>query len=364
MTFICPAWPPQDPAICDEISELLRSGDWGRYKSPQQESVRELISKQFGVQHVRLCGSGSAAVELALRAAGIGSDDQVVVSAYDYPGNFRAIEVVGAKPLLVDVGTDSPVIDITQIQQLADDPALSTPVRAVLASHLYGVAAPVQQLAKICKQKGWLLIEDACQTPGMQIGGSPAGQFGSLATLSFGGSKPLTAGSGGAILTNDTKLSAKINAYLDRPSDSQPLSSLQCAALIPQLNQLEKLNETRRATVAHIESNLNQSLEGWTWLSQSDPQVHAAYYKVAWACQSQEKRKRILARADALGLPIGAGFRAMSRSSERRCQKPFPLDNATRLGETTIVLDHAALLLPESDHSQLATALAEVNLLS
>ena len=368
-TFRCPPWPPEISDVADDLEQLLKSGDWGRYKSTNHDRLRQKLGQLAGQAHVRLCGSGSAAVEIALRAAGVGTDDEVVIAAYDYPGNFRAIESVGAKPVLVDVAPQSLGIDSSQLAEFAKSERPESKVRAVLASHLYGTAAPVSELQEICKQREWVFVEDACQVPGMKIGDQCSSQFtgqfaggcGEIATFSFGGSKPLTAGCGGAVLTSNERMLARMNAWLDRPSDSQPLSSLQATVLLPQLDCLNELNNTRRESVRYLESKVNESLAGWNWLSGMSDDVAPTHYKVAWAVESREQRSQICQRANELGVPIGEGFRSMARSSERRCRKPFPLENAARLGETVIVLDHAALLLKPDRHAELGTFLVELS---
>lgn len=361
MQFKCPCWPPDSSELNAEIqaavSQLVDSGEWARYKSPHQELVRKSLAELSGCEHVRLCGSGSAAVEIALRAAGVGPGDEVIVAAYDYGGNFRAIEAVGAKPVLVDVAPNSVTINAEQVAQFANGPDAGS-IKSVLVSHLYGVAAPVQPLRDLCDQKNWTLIEDACQVPGMNIDGRPAGSFGDIATFSFGGSKPLTAGNGGAVVTNSSRMSSRMNALLDRPSDSQPLSSLQCAVLLPQLNHLPKLNAKRRATISQLAS---VALGTWTFLSGPVDSVLASHYKAAWLCDSQETRDRAIEKAAANGLPMGVGFRSMSRSSERRCRKPFPLDRSLQLEEQIVLLDHTALLVEPDQISVLIDCLAEAS---
>ncbi len=372
MPFSCPDWPPKLPEIADRISELLKCGDWGRYKTPHQDELRsglrQLCGGEFGAaEHVRLCGSGSAAVELALRGAGIGPGDQVIVAAYDYPGNFRAIESVGATPVLVDVAPGKVTINIDQVAALGaahsvastkeTELSVDSQIRAVVASHLYGTAAPVASLRAICDDNNWYLIEDTCQTPGMKIGEHTAGSFGDIATLSFGGSKPLTSGCGGAVVTNDDRVAAKLRGLLDRPSDSQPLSSLQAATLLPQLNHLDRLNAQRQATVRYLESEVNSQLGTWQWLSQMQPDVSATHYKVAWSVETAEERAAAISACTGQQLPIGDGFRSLAGCSERRCRKPFPLDRSRHLGETVIVLDHAALLLEKGSYNTLGESL-------
>lgn len=365
MRLRIPAWPPRWPEIEACVVRSIRSGDWGNYHSLACESLCDDLARRFHSGHVRLCCSGSAAVEIALRAAGIGPGDEVILSAFDYPGNFRAVELIGAHPVLVDLAPDSARFDSAQLPAAGGDR-----VKAVIASHLFGVAADVTEIRAACDDQDWVLIEDACQVPGMSIagpaGGQPdgeqerglaAGSVGHFGTLSFGGSKPLSCGSGGALLTSEPKLAARLGPLLDRPSDTMPLSPLQAAALPPQLDRLCEMNHHRRETVAFIESQVVPKLTQWQWLSPTDESVFPAYYKVAWAAQDMAHRQRIVHESERIGLPIGEGFRSMARCSERRCRKPVALPHAERMGNTLFVLDHAALLVDPDQYPLLAEAL-------
>lgn len=354
MAFQRAPWPPQSPEIRQSVQDLMESGDWGRYKSPHQDQLRQQLATISGCKHARLCPSGSAAVEIALRTAKVGPGEEVIVAAYDYVGNFRAIEAVGAKPVLVDVAPDKLTIDANQVAELSHN---KSNIKAVIASHLYGNAAPIEKLKSICQDNHWVLIEDACQTVGMTVDHQPVGSFGDLATFSFGGSKPLSAGNGGAIVTNSDTFAARMSAMLDRPSDSQPLSSFQCAVLLPQLDRLAEYNQMRQATVRFLETRWNKP--NWQWHSPLSENVWATHYKVAWTCPP-DQREQIIDAGRELGLPLGKGFRAMSRSSERRCRKPFPLQHATKLGKSIVVLDHTALLIPPSQHPELQNHLQQI----
>ena len=351
--FECPAWPPAWPEIAVSVRETLDSGDWGRYQSPILNRLRDTIAAEHAVSQVRLCSSGSAAVEISLRAGGVGQGDEVVIAAYDYPGNFRAIEVLGAKPVLLDVAPGQLSLDPAQLEAAA-----SSSVAAVIVSHLYGQPADVKSISEVCRSHDWVMIEDACQVPGMKIDDVPVGCFGDIATLSFGGSKPLTAGCGGAVLTNSDRFSAKISAFLDRPSDSQPLSSLQAAALLPQLERLETCNQMRRATINFLKAEVESSLP-WKIMDR-DHGASQAHYKLAFVAESSQHAQAVISKSTDFGLPIGAGFRSMHRSSERRCRKPVALEHAKQLAERIFVLDHAALLLPHDRHQELAVALQEL----
>jgi dTDP-4-amino-4,6-dideoxygalactose transaminase len=352
MSFAFPEWPPQWPEIRGAVDRVVRSGDWGRYHSQICRSLQARIEATFGVPHARLCCSGTAAMEIALRVCQLDPGDQVVLAAYDFPGNFRTVELVGGRPVILDVSPQSLSLDPAQLQSLADGPDHGR-VRVVIASHLYGRAAEIVQLREICDRAGWILIEDACQTPGMTISGRHAGSFGHLATLSFGGSKPVTAGGGGALLVNSERLAARLGGWIDRPGDTFPLSPLQAAVIEPQLDLLEAMNRLRSQTVRFIQDEVVPQLPSWSWQSGMQSEVSPAYYKVAWVAESSGHRDQILDRAKQRDVPMGAGYRSTSRCSERRRSMPFATPRADVFGERLFVLDHRALLLSPANYGDL-----------
>jgi dTDP-4-amino-4,6-dideoxygalactose transaminase len=344
-----PPWPPAWPEIGQSVAAVINSGEWGKYHSDICGDLETRVSARFDVPACRLTCSGSAAIELALRAARVGPGDEVILAAYDYPGNFRSIEILGATPVLVDIAPGTPCIDSAQLENAASDQVV-----AVIASHLYGQTADVMSLRQLCDTHGWILIEDACQVPGMRIGGRPAGSFGDVATLSFGGSKPLTAGSGGAILVSNDRLNARLSAIIDRPSDTFPLSPLQAAVLPPQLERLDEMNAKRSETVRY----LVDALPEFDWVYLDRDQVDSAFYKLAW--KKTGSVGNISTTNDAAALPIGAGFRTSAGASDRRCRKPVPLDRSIELSETCCVLDHRALLVAPDRYDELAERLRTV----
>jgi len=357
MRFRCPPWPPPWPEIEQSIAESWQTGQWGRYRSANHDILQQRLEEIFAVESARLTCSGSAAIEIALRAAAVGPGDEVILAAYDYPGNFRSIELVGARPVLIDIGK----ADFSISPELTKH-ASSSAVKAVIASHLYGHPAPVAALQACCHQAGWVLIEDACQVPGLRIHGQAAGSFGAISTLSFGGSKTLTAGCGGAILTRDRRWAAKIAAIIDRPSDAFAMSGLQAAALIPQLDRLDEINQRRNRTVAAIAASADRFPHWQIHHVPADPdhdgsQLVPAYYKLAISTLSADHRTRLIAAATEFGLPVGDGFRAMHRSHPKRCRKPVELPISQRLSETLCVLDQRALLVEENRHDELIDVL-------
>jgi dTDP-4-amino-4,6-dideoxygalactose transaminase len=359
MTIAFPDWPPQWPEIREAVDRVLSCGDWGRYHSQTCHALQSRIENMLGVSHARLCCSGTAAMEIALRICQLDPGDEVVLAAYDYPGSFRTVELVGGRPVILDVAPQSLSLDPAQLQSLADGSQCAR-IRAVIASHLYGRAAEITQLREICDRMGWILIEDACQTLGMTIAGRQAGSFGHLATLSFGGSKPVSAGCGGALLVNSPRLAARLGGWIDRPGDTFPLSPLQAAVIEPQLDRLESTNRARLETVRFIQDHVVPQIPSWSWQSGTQSEVSPAYYKVAWLAESSQQRDQILDRAKQQSVPLGGGYRSTSRCSERRRSKPFATPRADLLGENLFVLDHRALLLSPSDYGQLQQLLRQL----
>ena len=385
MSFECPNWPPQWPEIEAAVLEIFQSGEWGRYHSQVCETLQNRLIGDFQAAFARLCCSGTAALEIGLRVAQIGPGDEVILAAFDFPGNFRTVEIVGATPVLVDLSASPGIRDSSQSQGLTTqnvvpvvdyaqlDTAASDRVRAVIVSHLYGATADGQRLREYCDSRGWILIEDVCQAIGARSGGQPAGSFGQIATLSFGGSKLVSAGSGGALLVNDDRLAARTGALLDRPGDTFPLSPLQAAVILPQLDRLEKLNRMRAKTVEFLSREVVSALNGWEAIGNRaavgirqeaalpHPDFTSAHYKYAWMVGSAGERRRVIQAGHELGLPLGEGFRSMSRCSDRRCRKPVPTPWSDQCGQRIVVLDHRALLIESSQYDSLAEALRDVH---
>src|SRR5262249_27521235 len=136
------------------------------------------------------------AVELALRALKVGPGDEVVLAAYDYPGNFLSVHAVGAHPVLVDVELGNWNLGPERLAE-----AIGPATRAVIASHLHGGLVPMREVMEVAAARGVAVVEDAAQAPGAEVQGRKAGTWGDAGVLSFGGSKLLTAGRGGALLT-------------------------------------------------------------------------------------------------------------------------------------------------------------------
>lgn len=337
-----PAWPGPDDEVREALEQLARDGGWGKYEGPRHEELIERLQAEFAVPLALPCCSGTLAVELALRAAGISEGDEVVLAGYDFPGNFRAIEAVGARPVLVDLAPDTWHLDIEFVAA-----ALEPATRAILVSHLHGVLAPMARFRELADARQICLIEDACQVPGARVDGRPAGSWGDVGVLSFGGSKLLSAGRGGAILTSRPDFHQRAKVFCERGNQTFPLSELQAAVLLPQLRRLAERHVIRGARCRQ----LCQSLADVAALgapASTRPDDDPAYYKLAWFWDSNAaggaSRESFLSAVRAEGLALDAGFRGFALRSSHRCRKPFDLPHSRRGADETVLLHHPLLL--------------------
>ncbi len=354
-----PDWPLGDETILDALREAYADGSWGRYHGERVARLEQQLAEMHGVEHVLTCGSGTFAVELALRACKVGAGNEVVMAAYDYVGNFLSVHAVGARPVLVDVDTEN--------WNLAPDglaPAIGSATRAVLVSHLHGGLVPMREIMELAGRFGVAVIEDAAQTPGARIQGRLAGTWGDVGVLSFGGSKLLTAGRGGAILTRNPATAQRARLHLQRGNHICPLSELQAAVLMPQLDRLAERNDRRLRSA----EQLAQMLHGATGLIpfRNRPMQESlpAYYKMGFQYDAEAfgiGRERFVTAVRAEGIAFDEGFRALHvERSPQRWRGVAPLAQAERAHRGTLVLHHPVLLGSDEDLAQVARAVQKI----
>lgn len=208
--------------------------------------------------HVEAAGavgvsSGTAAIELSLRALGIGAGDEVITSAHTFIATAEAITNAGARPVFADIDPVTFNIDPNQVETLITDRT-----RAILPVHLYGQPADLTSLMEIATRRGLWLIEDAAQAHGAEVDGRRCGSIGHLSCFSFYPGKNLGAyGDAGAVTGNDTQLLDRIRRSRDHGRTTkyehvevgfaERIDALQAAILGAKLPHLEAWTEGRRS---------------------------------------------------------------------------------------------------------------------
>jgi perosamine synthetase len=247
------ARPDVGPEELAEIAAVLESGQLTM--GPKVEELEELLAAACGVEHAVAVSSGTAALHLAVLALGLGEGDEVLVPAYTFPATANVVALSGAKPVLVDVDPDTFNVDPYQVRG-----RVSKRTRAILAVHLFGRPAPLEELPDLP------VIEDAAGALGARRRGRACGGLGLAGCLSFHPRKIVTTGEGGAVTTRDEDLADRVRSLrhhgieprgefdIARPGLNYRLSDVLCALGIPQLRRLDELLAARaRLAAAYTE---------------------------------------------------------------------------------------------------------------
>lgn len=339
MSVAPPDWPPRDDDIRAALDAAWRDGSWGKYHGGHVERLEAALAAYHGVKHCLTCGSGTFAVELALRALKVGPADEVILAAYDYPGNFLSVHAVGATPVLIDVQASDWQLDPQRVAA-----AIGPATKAVIASHLHGGLVAMPALRTIADRHGLTIVEDACQSPGALVKEGRAGTWGDVGVLSFGGSKLLTAGRGGALLTNDNAIHQRAKLWQNRANVVCPLSELQALVLLPQLEKLDARNAQRLDRVRLLRTLL-ADVPGLRLLAN---EASPAFYKVGFQLDTAAfgvSRDQLTSNARAAGVALDEGFRALHVGrSPSRYRAGGTLTEAERAQRDCVILHHPVLM--------------------
>lgn len=249
-----------------EIEDEVREGfarvfaSSGYILGPEVEAFEQQYSEYSGVRETVGLGSGTDAVEIALRAAGVREGDEVIVPTNTFVATAEGVVRAGARPVLVDCDRDY-LIDVERAAS-----AIGPRTRAIVGVHLYGQLAPIEELAGIAPGRV-LVIEDAAQSQGASRNGVVSGGLGVAAATSFYPGKNLGAyGDAGAMTTNDPEIAEHARRLRNHGGvaryehaefgTTSRLDSLQAVVLSAKLRRLDAWNEQRRAAAARYDELL------------------------------------------------------------------------------------------------------------
>jgi len=232
------------------------------FLGPQQRAFEEEFARYCGTAEAAGTSNGTDALELALRALGIGAGDEVITQPNSFIATGEAISAAGATPTFVDVDPQTSTLDPALLEA-----AITPRTRAIIPVHLYGRPADMPAILAIARPRGIAVIEDACQAHGASIGEQRAGAMGDLACFSFYFSKNLGAyGEGGVVTTNDPALAERVRLFRDHGSRvryehevigrNARLDEIQAAILRIKLRHLDDWNVRRRAHAAALSAAL------------------------------------------------------------------------------------------------------------
>jgi dTDP-4-amino-4,6-dideoxygalactose transaminase len=188
---------------------------------PDLGKLERSLSKTFGVSAAMLCGSGSLALEIALRASGVGDGDDVLIPAFSCSALVSPITAVGAVPVLADVG---PELNMTPQTVEA---SLTAATRAIIVPHLFGNPAEIGAIVDLARSRKIQVIDDAAQALGATIDGRPVGGLGDAGVVSFGREKVCFGLGGGAVIFPNRELAERLGSIcLPAPAKMTALHDL------------------------------------------------------------------------------------------------------------------------------------------
>jgi dTDP-3-amino-3,4,6-trideoxy-alpha-D-glucose transaminase len=253
-----------DPELFAELMEVVEriARDSAFTLGPELARFEEAFASFCGTRHAAGVSSGTAALEIGLIALGIGPGDEVIVPTYSFIATAEAVSTVGATPVIVDVDPETALLTAATVEA-----ALTEKTRCVIPVHLFGRPVDMDPILAICRERGIAVLEDACQAHGALYKGNPVGSLGDAGCFSFYPTKNLGGwGDGGALVTSDTALDAKVRLlrshgegtrhHHELATGTHRLDTLQAAILEVKLRHLPEWNQRRRDAAAGLRSGL------------------------------------------------------------------------------------------------------------
>lgn len=355
----------------DEIAaaaDVLRSGKVNQWTGPDVFAFERAMTERFGGGNGIAVANGSLALELALRAFGVGSGHEVIVTPRTFVASAFCATLVGAKPVFADVDPNSGNITAETIKAVLTDRT-----RAIIPVHLGGWPVDMEPIMALADGRGIKVIEDCAQAHGAEINGRSVGSFGDSAAFSFCQDKIITTGGEGGFTSfreaepyawawsfkDHGKNRRKMAERSDTPGfrwvhddvgTNWRLTGPQAAIGLVQLQKLDSWRE-RRTRNAKIWAEALGGVRGLR-LPLPDARFRHAFYKlhayVDVADGAKEARDEILRRAGGVGLRIFAGSCSEVYREEAFARLNQPeLPVARRLGETSLMVEVHPTLRPD-----------------
>lgn len=328
-------------------------------QGPMTSRFEGLLAQTHGVQHALACTSATSALHLSTMALGLGPGDEMLVPAFTWITSANAAEYVGAKAVFVDIDPATFNLDPAAVEA-----AITPRTRAIMAVHLFGLAAPMDQINALARKHNLAVIEDAACAIGTTYKGKPVGGLGDLGCFSFHPRKVITTGEGGAVTTNSDALATKVRALRNHGGTGSPdpsvephgpwtmgmfdvlgynlrLSDIQAAVGVAQMAKLATLIEDRRSSARRYLKAL-ASVDELALPTGGDSAGHTYQSFVVRVQEGGRKRRNaLMAAMAAANIQTRPGTHAVYRLGYYQKKYQLPLDlfpHASAAEDMTITL--------------------------
>ena len=294
------------PEIDGAIARVIESAQF--VLGSEVTAFEERFAAYCGVRHCVALNSGTAALHLALLAAGISPGDEVITVSMTFVATTAAILYCGAKPVFVDVDPDTWTMDPNLLEA-----AVTAHTKGILPVHLHGLMADMGPIMEVARRHGLVVIEDAAQSHGAEYKGCSAGSIGDIGCFSFYPGKNLGAyGEGGAAVTNDPDLARKIALLRDWgqgskynhivPGYNYRMDAIQGAVLKVKMEHIEGWTAARRGVASEYDRLLAKRR-----CQRPAPPGHSRHVYHVYAIQV-EHREQLQKALDLAGIGTGIHY--------------------------------------------------------
>ncbi len=312
------SWPVFDSSDEARVLTALRSGHWGRLDGQQVAECERRFADLHNCKHAIAVVNGTVSLRLALMAAGLRAEDEVIVPPYTFYATASAVVEANMIPVFADVDLDS-----FNLSPNAVEAAITERTRAVIPVHFAGQIADMDEIHRIARKHNLFVLEDAAHAHAASYNGRPAGSLGQAASFSFQSSKNLTCGEGGVITTNDDQFADRCRSLHNcgriptgiwyehhTISANYRLGELQGALLNTQIERLAEQTMRRDANGRYLAQRLNQ-IPG-LYPQKRPPQCTRHSYHLFMLRLVQQEfgapRSAVVAALKAEGIPCSAGY--------------------------------------------------------
>ncbi len=319
-----PAWPVWDQRDIDAVTRTVKSGRWGGfpYPGPNTAAFSEKFAELQGGGTAVTMMNGTITMEVALRAAGIGWGDEVIVPAYTFQATAAAPMAAGAIPVIVDIHPDTLCTDPAAVEA-----AITPKTKAIIVVHLAAQVTDMDAITAIAKKHNLIVIEDAAHAHGAEWRGKGVGLWGDFGSFSLQSAKSLTTGEGGVLLIKDPHLAQRAASIIDcgRPKDPEGVeftmgqnyrwSELHAALGLVALERFPAQLEERSAMADYLEESLSD-MPGITLLKRDLRHTRRSLYRYVFKIDPEffGVRHDVFCQAlSAEGIPVDTGYPVMSR---------------------------------------------------
>jgi dTDP-4-amino-4,6-dideoxygalactose transaminase len=372
-------WPQFGTEEEELLLRALRSGVWGSIDGTLVKRLEIEFAELQAARHGVTVVNATMGLLVALKAIGIGPGDEVLVPPYTFIATASAALMLGAVPVFVDVDPETLLIDPALI-----DGAVTPRTRAIIPVHHGGSPADMDGVMAAAKRHGLRVIEDAAQAHGAAWRGHPVGAIGDIGVFSFQSSKPINAGEGGIMLTNDPELDELMWSYRNvgrrrggewyehvRIGWNLRMTEFQAAVLLAQMKRMPKQQEQRARAAAYLTEHL-EAIPGVVAVKVPGGVTTHSWYTYHWrwlgAPDGGLQKMRFAEALRAEGVPVFHGYVPLNRNQALRDEvariggsEPVACPNAERAAADEVLMFSMPILLGTTqDLDDVVNAVAKV----